>query len=64
VGAHDRLGRAVAGGREQFERTAAVGLEAVARAAKRGHEVAAAVVDLVGRIPSFLHGGHKQDERV
>jgi len=35
VGQHDRLGHPVAGGREQFERTAAGGLEAVAQMAKR-----------------------------
>src|SRR5262249_15921548 len=48
---YDRLGRTVAGGRERFERAAAVGLGGATRAAKWGHGVAAAVVDLVGRIP-------------
>ena len=48
---HDRLGRTVAGGREQFERAAAVGLGAVATAAGLGHGVVAAVL---GRCPKDI----------
>jgi hypothetical protein len=45
MGAHDRFGRTVAGGREQFERTAAVGLGAMAMTVARwGHGAAAAVL--------------------
>src|SRR6516164_10524491 len=58
---------------EKFERTAAVGLGAVATAVGLGHGVAAAVVDFGvigpdehGRVyhqNAFGYGGRKQDER-
>ena len=47
---HDRFGAAVARRGEQFKRGAAVGLWAATRGGEVGHGVAAAVVDLVGRI--------------